>query len=446
MANSASMTSTRLNFTLKTEVSQSLRANQVCSMFDAPVAEKCERSFDIDFPWNEQPWNVGLVVGPSGSGKSSVLRQVWGEPPAMRWDAPGLVDDFPESATTEEISSALSSVGFSTVPAWLRPHRVLSVGEQFRSDVARRLMSDADPVVVDEFTSVVDRQVAQVASHAIQRHVRANARRFVAVGCHYDVIDWLQPDWVLDMATQTFTRRLLQRRPTVRCTIGRLPRAAWRLFSPFHYMTADLPNSCHGFGLWANGKLACSLWLAVFPHPTAKDIIRVARVVTLPDYQGLGLAFRLLETLGAALTAAGKRLRNYPAHPAFIAQHEAKSAVWRKVKDQSFGPENGKGTNEGGRYCAVFEFIGQANARFASALGVMRGLKGDGDWADAAALTQETPVVPDAAPVAHTFDPRRRLASRALARGSIKAIREECAQLLQEWTQPEAETGHDELE
>ena len=394
------MKSTRLSFTLKTEVSQSLRANQVCSMFDAPVAEKCERSFDIDFPWDAEPWNVGLVVGPSGSGKSSVLRQVWGEPPALRWDAAGLVDDFPESATTEEISSALSSVGFSTVPAWLRPHRVLSVGEQFRSDVARRLMSDADPVVVDEFTSVVDRQVAQVASHAIQRHVRANKRRFVAVGCHYDVIDWLQPDWVLDMATQTFTRRLLQRRPTVRCTIGRLPRAAWSLFSPFHYMSADLPNSCHGFGLWANGKLACSLWLAVFPHPMAKDIIRVARVVTLPDYQGLGLAFRLLETLGGALTAAGKRLRNYPAHPAFIAQHEAKSAVWRKVKDQSFGPENGKGSNEGGRYCAVFEFIGPANARFASTLGVMRGLKGDGDWADAAALTQDASsnVVPFRAP------------------------------------------------
>ena len=397
------MTSTQVSFTLKTEISQSLRANQVCSMFDAPVAETCERGFDIEFPWNEQPWNVGVVVGPSGSGKSSVLRHVWGESPALRWDAAGLVDDFPESATTEEISSALSSVGFSTVPAWLRPHRVLSVGEQFRADVARRLMSDADPVVVDEFTSVVNRQVAQVASHAIQRHVRANKRRFVAVGCHYDVIDWLQPDWVLDMATQTFTRRLLQRRPTVRCAIGRLPRTAWSLFSPFHYMSADLPKSCHGFGLWANGTLACSLWLAVFPHPKAKDIIRVARVVTLPDYQGLGLAFRLLETLGAALGAAGKRLRNYPAHPAFIAQHETNSASWRKVKDQSFGPENGRGTNEGGRYCAVFEFSGQPNARFATALGVMRGLRDSNTEPSAA----EPSCLPVAVPIPESFDTTR---------------------------------------
>lgn len=372
----------RISLTVQTEVSQSLRAQQVCSMFDAPPETKCEKKYDIDFPWDAQPWNVGLVVGPSGSGKSTVLKHVWGERPPLKWSGAGIIDDFADRDSVEKIANAIGSVGFSTPPAWLRPHRVLSMGEQFRAEIARRILSDEDPIVVDEYTSVVDRQVAQVASHAIQRYVRKEKRKFIAVGCHYDVIDWLQPDWILDMATQTFTRRLLQRRPAIRCTIGRLPRAAWGLFAPFHYMSADLPSSCHGFGIWANGTLACSLWLAVLPHPKAKDIIRVARVVTLPDFQGIGLAFTLLHALGSALKAAGKRLRNYPAHPSFIEAHKAKSDTWLTVHDQAFGQPTGKtGKTQGDRFVGVFEYCGPANPRFATTLGVHRGLGGESEVA-----------------------------------------------------------------
>ena len=369
----------RVSFAVETAVSNSLRAQQVCSMFDAPPEEKCTKKFEIEFPFDAEPWNIGLIVGPSGSGKSTVMRHVFGEPKALQWDGAGIVDDFEQAHSVEQIADAVGSVGFSTPPAWLRPHRVLSMGEQFRADIARRLLSDIDPIVVDEYTSVVDRQVAQVASHAIQRYVRKLKRRFVAVGCHYDVIDWLQPDWVLDMSTQQFTRRLLQRRPPIRITIGRLPRAAWGQFAPFHYMSASLPSATHGFGLWANGVLACSCWLAVFPHPTAKDIVRVARVVTLPDYQGIGLAFTLLHAMGAALKAGNRRLRNYPAHPAFIDAHKAKPQTWTTVRDQGFSSSSSSSSSTamqggGDRYVGVFEYCGPANPRFATALGVHRQL------------------------------------------------------------------------
>ena len=58
-------------------------------------------------------------------------------------------------------------------------------------------------VVFDEFTSVVDRNVAKVCSAAIAKGIRRGhiPCRFVAVTCHYDVAEWLEPDWVLDMAT-----------------------------------------------------------------------------------------------------------------------------------------------------------------------------------------------------------------------------------------------------
>lgn len=71
---------------------------------------------------------------------------------------------------------------------------MLSNGEKFRVEMAWLLLEGGEQIIADEFTSVVDLQVAQIRSHAAQRFVRRHARRFVAVTCHYDVVEWLQPD------------------------------------------------------------------------------------------------------------------------------------------------------------------------------------------------------------------------------------------------------------
>ena len=67
------------------------------------------------------------------------------------------------------VISALSAVGLGSVPSWLRPFSVLSNGEQFRAGLARLLLSDEKAVVLDEFTSVIDRQLARIASGAFQK-------------------------------------------------------------------------------------------------------------------------------------------------------------------------------------------------------------------------------------------------------------------------------------
>ena len=356
-----------VDFVVESPISHSMRVRQLSAMFDAPAEKKCRIEYRLELPIDANDWNVGLIVGPSGSGKSTVMNHVFGEPSLLQWGGASVVDDFDKSLSMEQISEVCQAVGFNTIPAWMRPHAVLSNGEKFRVDIARRLLELSDPIVVDEFTSVVDRQVAQIGSHAVQRYVRKHERRFVAVTCHYDVIDWLQPDWVLDMATRAWTRRLLQRRPPVECVVGRLSRAAWSLFAPFHYMSASLHRSARCFGLWANGTLAVMAAVIPFPHPLVRDIVRISRIVTLPDWQGLGLAFVLLEVLGLAYKATKLRLRNYPAHPAFVRGHD-KSAKWRMCKAPGFvSPSSSKstigrmsnGTLNGSRPSASFEYIGQ---------------------------------------------------------------------------------------
>jgi ABC-type glutathione transport system ATPase component len=205
----------KIDFTLETDLSNSARVKQLAAMFDVPLASKGKVQFTGELPVEDGDWSVGLIVGASGAGKSSIMRHVWGDPPPLVWDGKSVIDDFASGLPMQDISAACQAVGFNTVPAWMRPYRVLSMGERFRVEIARRLLETPrdKPIVIDEFTSVVDRQVAKIGSHAVQKWVRKHHRQFVAVSCHYDVIEWLQPDWILEPATMGFARREPGARP-----------------------------------------------------------------------------------------------------------------------------------------------------------------------------------------------------------------------------------------
>lgn len=361
----------RVDVTVRCEQPLTSRMRQVCAMFDAPPEDKTTRSWSGELPIEERPWQVGLIVGPSGCGKSTIARNVFGEPATLTWDAErAVVDCVDSSFSIAAISEAFAAVGFNTIPAWLRPFAVLSNGERFRAELARVLLERGEGLVwVDEFTSVVDRQVAKIGSHAVQKYVRRQPhRRFVAVGCHYDVIDWLQPDWTLEPATMTFTWRSLQRRPPIVAELRRCPRSLWTMFAPYHYLTAELHRAAACFALYVDERPVA--FAGIMPLPVSRGarageaIWRVSRVVTLPDWQGLGLAFVLMEQLGAAYKALGARLRNYPAHPSFVRAH-ARSSNWQMTRDAgNFGAlpgVNGQRGLTGGRPCAVFEYVGAAD-------------------------------------------------------------------------------------
>src|SRR5690606_1917253 len=287
-----------------------------------PPQERQTLRWRGEVPIDERPWNIGLIVGPSGSGKTTCARALFGDE-ALRagefeWTGAAVLDDFPADMRLEDIAAICQAVGFNTIPAWLRPFHVLSNGEKFRVTLARLLAEQKDVVVLDEFTSVVDRQVARIGSHAVQKYVRRHNRKFVAISCHSDIIEWLNPDWILDPATMTFTWRDLQRRPPIDCTISRVPYSAWRIFAPYHYMSAELNRNAQCFALFVDDEPASFAAVLYRPHSRARHIWGVSRLVTLPDYQGLGLAFALVDTLGAAFRALGQRLHTYPAHPGLI--------------------------------------------------------------------------------------------------------------------------------
>lgn len=323
----------RAAFTLDAEVAHSARVLQTAGMMDAPIATKLHTSWNIAVPIEEKPWSVGLVVGPSGSGKSSLARHLWPDqlvvPQEWSPDA-AVIDDFPAGMPVRDITKLLTDVGLGSVPAWLRPHRTLSTGEAFRAETARALAETDGLLVVDEFTSVVDRQVAKVASHSVQKVVRSTGRQLIAVTCHYDVVDWLQPDWVLDMAGGTFTWRMFHRHPPIELQVYQVDRAAWGVFARHHYLSAELATGAHCFGGFVDGECVAFTSYLHFPHAKTRNIKMDHRTVVLPDWQGLGLSGRMVEWLGETLYRQGYRYHRAVSHPAVIA-YCARSPRWREV-------------------------------------------------------------------------------------------------------------------
>lgn len=158
---------------------------------------------DLDIDHN---WQIGLIVGGSGTGKTTIARDVFEDNIVsnMVYSHKSVIDDMPNDLSVTEISKMFYAVGFGSVPSWLKPYSVLSNGEKMRVDIARAI-SERDLTVFDEFTSVVDRQVAQVASLAINKMIRKTEKQFVAISCHHDVIDWLAPDWIFDTDQMKFS-------------------------------------------------------------------------------------------------------------------------------------------------------------------------------------------------------------------------------------------------
>ena len=356
----------RTRIVREVNVKRSARVMQLEGMFDVPVTKKAHLEWQVDLPIEEKPWQVGLIVGPSGCGKSTVARELFPEAyvKGFDWDpAQSVLDGFPADMSMKDVTLLLSSVGFSSPPSWLRPYQVLSNGEQFRTMIARALCEYPDLCVIDEFTSVVDRTVAQIGSSAIAKTVRRRGGKFIAVTCHYDVEAWLDPDWVFEPATGKFHWRSLQGRPEIALTIYRVHHSEWRLFAPHHYLTADLNKAAKCYVAEYEGRPVAFHSFLPFVGRLSHGArgVRVHRSVCLPDFQGVGIGNAVGARLAAAYAGAGYRVFISTGHPAMIGAMR-RSSSWRMTRPPSrTAPDSRlKMARATTRLTAGFEFCGRS--------------------------------------------------------------------------------------
>jgi GNAT superfamily N-acetyltransferase len=348
---------------------QTARVMQISGIFDVPPCEHSAERWEVSLPLDFE-WNIGLIIGPSGCGKTTIARELFGTSVCSGFEWPddkSLLDGFPPEMGIKDITEILSSVGFSSPPLWLRPFRVLSTGQQMRVNVARLLSENNDLAVMDEFTSVVDRTVAQIGSAAIAKTVRRRGQKFIAVTCHYDVEEWLQPDWVYQPHTNEFLRRCLQCRPKIELEVSRVHHSCWGLFQPYHYLNQSFNKSARCFVAFLKGEPVALQAVLPSPHPIAKNVYRGHRAVCLPDYQGVGIGNALITHVASAYHGIGRRTLITTASPTLIIRW-SRDAKWQCIRKPHLAASRGKTTGKAmrawipaiNRLTSTWEYIGPA--------------------------------------------------------------------------------------
>jgi GNAT superfamily N-acetyltransferase len=319
----------------------SYRAARVKSLFNAETGA----NFDLvaDLPIDDADWSIGLIVGPSGSGKTSMGRRIFGadafyEPEGWPAEKP-VIDAIAPTGDFNAVTGALAAVGLGSVPTWLRPYGVLSNGERFRADLARIICEEPARVVVDEFTSVVDRQIARFGALAFQKSWRRTKGQAVLLSCHYDIIEWVEPDWVFDTATGEFARGRLWRRPRFDLSIWQTDWRYWHLFEPHHYLKLPKMIAATNYVGTVDGELVCHL--AVSTRPGLQEA-RACRLVVMPEWQGAGVGLRFLNQICQMWLDGENRFKRHmptlfhTSHPGLCAALR-RDKRWRQVSAELFG-------------------------------------------------------------------------------------------------------------
>jgi len=352
----------------------SYRAARVKSLFN--VESGANFTHVADLPIDDGEWKVGLVVGPSGSGKSSIGRRIFGDASAVyapEWpaDVP-IVDAVLPGGNFDAVTGALAAVGLGTVPTWLRPYPVLSNGEKFRADLARLICEAPPVVVVDEFTSVVDRQIAKVGALAFQKAWRRTGGKVVLLSCHYDIIDWLEPDWVYDLATGKYTGRGLWRRPKIELNIWQTDWRYWHLFEPHHYLKLPRMVAATNYVGAVDGELVAHIAFA--PRPGIKEA-RACRMVIMPEWQGAGIGMRFLNAL-CETWLRGENRYHRPLRSLFHTSHPGLCAALRRdPKWRQISMIMGNASNKGESKASIIKSGSGASAGYGGHIRAVQGFR-----------------------------------------------------------------------
>jgi energy-coupling factor transporter ATP-binding protein EcfA2 len=287
---------------LKHKIKNDKYTEYIYEAFDIQNREESNVSINANLEKLDNNWNIGVVYGGSGSGKTTILKNYFNkEIDKSHFDnSKSLISNF-DWLEPKDATFLLSAMGLSSVPTWLRPFNTLSNGEQYRANLAYIVgkAKENEFILIDEYTSVVDRDVAKAMSNALQKYIRAKNKKIVLASCHFDIMEWLQPDWIYSPQKGRLETASCPRRPEIELSIFRCRYETWNIFKQHHYLTEDLNKAANNYiVLWNDKPIA---FIAVLPFPGVGDekTRRISRIVVLPDFQGLGLGKSILNYISS---------------------------------------------------------------------------------------------------------------------------------------------------
>ena len=316
--------------------------------FDIQNKENSNVTINANLERLPKEWNIGVVYGGSGSGKTTILKNFFKkEMNTYSFDYnKSLISNF-DWLEPQEATFLLSSMGLSSVPTWLRPFHTLSNGEQYRASLAYMVgkASNEEIILIDEYTSVVDRDVAKAMSNALQKYIKRTNKKIVLASCHFDIMEWLQPNWIYSPQKGRLEIAPSRRqRPEIKLQIFRCRYEAWNIFKQHHYLSEELNKAAKCFLILYNEKPVSFMGILPMPSGTIKDAYRVSRLVVLPDFQGLGIGIKILNFFGSMYKKDNKTLYIKTSNPSLFKGMERNQKHW-KITNENNNIEQIKKTN-----------------------------------------------------------------------------------------------------
>jgi len=321
-----------MDILLKTKIERDKFVDYVIDAFDIQNGDESVTRVSNNLYLPEQ-WNIGVIYGGSGTGKSTLLR-TFGEIKTPTFDgSKPLISNF-DFTTPEDAANILSSMGLASVPSWLRPFHTLSNGEQDRARIAWLIgsASNDEIVLIDEFTSVVDRDVAKAMSNSIAKFIQRTGKRIVLASCHFDIMEWIQPNWIYSPTKgRVEIRDCLWRRPQIELEVFRCRYETWNVFKQHHYLTEELNKAAKCFCATWNDKPVAFIGILPFPSGWVQNAFRVSRLVVLPDFQGLGVGFKFLNYVSSLYVAEGMKMYIKTTNPGLGEKLVSSPSQWRQT-------------------------------------------------------------------------------------------------------------------
>lgn len=307
-----------------------------------------------------RPGTITLVCGPSGSGKSRLLRAVAERFPASREvnQVPfptdvSVVDAICPTRPLAEALGLLTACGFGEPRLWLRRFDQLSDGERFRARLARAIgmqqRSDGvGPLLCDEFGSTLHRRLARAIAFNLRKLTSRERLMLIVATGHEDLEADLRPDRIVrlsgessicDISTVSVAGRSGE---GLNCGTGRsqaLPKVSfarrlriergalhdYAAFAGMHYRGRDRVGFVDRVFVMRDGPGGEPLGVVVYGHPALELSLRnratdgrfvrnarrlneemrvLKRLVIHPDVRGCGLGHWLVRR---TLPMAGTR-------------------------------------------------------------------------------------------------------------------------------------------
>lgn len=187
-----------------TEVERTDRVLEIAEAFGLGLDDKEFVVFDNQ-PLEIEQGDVVYITGQSGSGKSTVLRELAAQM------APLGVADIDKIAldervplidqigkTTSDALNYLSIAGLNDAYLFIRKPQELSDGQRYRFRLAKIIESGAKVWVADEFLAVLDRTTAKVIAFNLQKVARKVGATLIVATTHTDMVNDLAPNLYIE--------------------------------------------------------------------------------------------------------------------------------------------------------------------------------------------------------------------------------------------------------